>query len=196
MSDDRPWPLKDAVTQKVTYADMMSDFEGRGIDDSFIRLLSKAKPIRWGFFHHRSTSTYYRGRVVLVGDSAHASLPFQAAGAAQGLEDAVILSNLLADVAAASEKGVNLNQCVHAAFEGYDSVRRPRAEKQLIQAAEVSDMIYFQHPKAGSDMSKILPRLQQGRFDWLWFHNLDLDLQSALRRLREVLNENSHAHLH
>lgn len=81
----------------------MADFEGRGVDDRFLRLLRRAKPIKWGLFHHRYTSTYYRDRVVLLGDSAHASLPFQAAGAGQGLEDALVLSNVLAN-----EKGTAL----------------------------------------------------------------------------------------
>lgn len=171
----------------------MGDFEERGLDDRFIRLLSKAKPIRWGLFHHRFTSTYYRGRVVLVGDSAHASLPFQAAGASQGVEDAVILSDLLASISNASEKGADLEPYIHAAFAGYDSVRRPRAERQVIQSEEVSDMIYFQHPETGSDMSKILPKLQQGRFDWLWFHDLNADVKSASGRMHEIMEARAHA---
>ncbi|KAL7946817.1 hypothetical protein V8C42DRAFT_352320 [Trichoderma barbatum] len=184
---DRPWELKKAVTEKVTYEAMMADFEGRGVDKRFLQLLSKAQPIRWGFFHHRYTSTYYRDRVVLVGDSAHASLPFQAAGAAQGLEDALVLSNLLAKIVNAPDKEADVGPYISAAFEGYDSVRRPRAQKQLEQAAEVGLMIHFQHPEAGSNMTNILPRLQQGRFNWLWFHDLNEDIQSASRRMDEAM---------
>jgi salicylate hydroxylase len=73
----------------------MADFEGPGVDDRFRKLLNKARPIRWGIFHHLHTSTYFRDRVVFMGDSVHASLPFQAAGAAQGVEDALVLSNVL-----------------------------------------------------------------------------------------------------
>lgn len=166
----------------------MADFEGRGVDDRFLRLLSTAKPIRWGFFHHRYTSTYYRDSTVLVGDSAHASLPFQAAGAAQGLEDALILSSLLAKIVSDSKGDAPVGPYLRAAFEAYDSVRRPRAQKQLEQAAEVGLMIHFQHPEAGSDMSKILPRLQKDRFNWLWFHDLKADVDSALQRMDKVMN--------
>lgn len=176
------------MTEKVSFEDMMADFEGRGVDDRFLQLLRKAQPIRWGFFHHRYTSTYYRDRVVLAGDSAHASLPFQAAGAAQGLEDALVLSNVLAKIVSTAEKDASLGPYIRAAFDGYDSVRRPRAQKQLEQAAEVGLMINLQHPEAGSDMSKILPRLQQGRFDWLWFHDLNDDIEAACNRMDQVLN--------
>jgi salicylate hydroxylase len=178
------WPLKNAVTERVTHETMMADFEGLGVDSRFRKLLTKADSIRWGLFHHLHTSVYFRDRVVLMGDSAHASLPFQAAGAAQGIEDALVLFNVLADIAISSGTKANLEPYIHAAFDAYDSVRRPRAQKQLDQSAEVSRMIFFQEADAGSDMNKILPRLQQGRFDWLWYHNIQEDLDIAISRMK------------
>lgn len=163
---------------------MMEDFAGPGVDARFRQLLAKAKPIRWGFFHHPQTATYYRERVAILGDSAHASLPFQAAGAAQGVEDAVVLSNVLAEVAQA-DTNVAKSPSVCTSLDAYDEVRRPRAQKQLEQAAEVGRMIMFQHEDAGSDMEKILPRLQNGRFEWLWFHDIESDTQKALHSMAE-----------
>lgn len=167
----------------------MADFEGQGVDDRFRQLLAMAQPVRWGLFHHLRTSTYYRGRVALMGDSAHASLPFQAAGAAQGLEDALVLSNVLAEVAKSSKEDADLEAQIVAGFRGYDSVRRPRAQKQLEQAAEVARMIFFQHEEARDDMHRILPRLQQGRFDWLWFHDIEEDVGKALSKLQKAAPE-------
>lgn len=170
---------------------MMADFEGPGIDESFRKLLEKAKPVKWGFFHHLHTATYFRDRVVLVGDSAHASLPFQAAGAAQGLEDALVLSNVLAELTRLPERGAGQLSAIHAGLTAYDSVRRPRAQKQLEQAAEVSRMIFFQHEEAGADMEKILPRLQQGRFNWLWFHDMNDDVQDVLCKMQNQISPSS-----
>lgn len=163
---------------------MMSDFEGEGVDVRFRQLLSKANPIKWGFFHHLHTSTYYRKRVVLLGDCAHASLPFQAAGAAQGIEDALVLSNVLAELASSYAQNKLTTPRVEMGFEAYDFVRRPRAQRQLEQSAELSRMIFFQDEQAGGDMGKILPRLQQGRFDWIWFHNIEQDVERAIARMR------------
>jgi salicylate hydroxylase len=101
VTTEKPWSLPEAVTEKVTHEAMMADFEGPDVDDRFRQLLAKAKPIKWGIFHHLLTSTYFHNRVAILGDSAHASLPFQAAGAAQGLEDAVVLLNVLAKSAQA-----------------------------------------------------------------------------------------------
>lgn len=161
---------------------MMADFEDPEIDDRFRQLLSKAKPIRWGLFHHPRTSTYHRKRMVLLGDSAHASLPFQAAGAAQGIEDAVVLSSVLEAILKDQEGDANVTTQLPfvAALDAYDSVRRPRAQKQLEQSAEVARMLFFQHEETGDDMEKILARLQTGRFDWLWFHDVQEDVDKAL----------------
>jgi 2-polyprenyl-6-methoxyphenol hydroxylase-like FAD-dependent oxidoreductase len=41
-------------------------------------------------------SPWYRGRVLLIGDAAHATTPHLANGAAMAIEDAVVLSDLLA----------------------------------------------------------------------------------------------------
>ncbi|MGC5031733.1 FAD-dependent monooxygenase [Micromonospora sp. DT229] len=58
---------------------------------------------------------WYRGRVLLVGDAAHATAPTLAQGAAMALEDAVVLAESLR---AASS--------VEAALATYESRRRPR----------------------------------------------------------------------
>lgn len=164
---------------------MMADFAGPGVDPRFRSLLAKTKPIKWGFFHHPHTATYYRDRVVILGDSAHASLPFQAAGAAQGVEDAVVLSSVLAALVGGRTGETCPLSSVHSALAAYDAVRRPRAQKQLEQAAEVGRMIMFQHEEAGGDMQKILGRLQGARFEWLWFHDIEADVQKALLRMEE-----------
>ncbi|KAF3039916.1 hypothetical protein E8E12_006777 [Didymella heteroderae] len=184
VADDNPWTADQAVTSKVSYEAMMADFEGPSVDERFRRLLSKANPIKWGLFHHPRTSTYYRDRVAILGDSAHASLPFQAAGAAQGVEDAVILSNVFAEVSHSRTNGVSPTATIRAALSAYDFVRRPRAQKQLEQSAEVTRMLFFQHAEAGADMNKILPMLQNGRFNWLWFHDIEEDVQVAVNRTK------------
>ncbi len=67
----------------------------------------------------RPLRSYVRGRVVLVGDAAHAMTPNLGQGGGQGLEDAVTLSALLAGADAAG---------VPAALAEYDRLRRPRSQ--------------------------------------------------------------------
>ncbi|KAJ5481106.1 hypothetical protein N7539_007000 [Penicillium diatomitis] len=108
------WKSKDAVTERVRPDVVMSDFQGSDTDEAFRRLLSEAQPVRWGLFHHLETSTYFRDRAFMIGDSAHASLPFQAAGAAQGLEYAVVLSRILAELANSRNLHATKTSTIHA----------------------------------------------------------------------------------
>jgi 2-polyprenyl-6-methoxyphenol hydroxylase-like FAD-dependent oxidoreductase len=163
---------------------MMADFEGPGVDECLRRLLSLARPIKWGLFHHLNTSTYCRGRAVLIGDSAHASLPFQANGAAQGLEDALVLSEVLARLAKIPSSDPDQLSRIETGLEAYDSVRRPRAQKQLEKAAEVGRMLFLQHEIDGDDISKLLARLQVGHFEWIWFHDINKDVETALGKMQ------------
>jgi 2-polyprenyl-6-methoxyphenol hydroxylase-like FAD-dependent oxidoreductase len=64
------------------------------------------------------TAPYYRGRVVVIGDAAHAFPPQFAQGAAMAIEDAVALTELLATSAD-----------IDLALRSYESKRRPRVNK-------------------------------------------------------------------
>lgn len=68
-------------------------------------------PALWGEVAPRSV----KGRIVLIGDAAHAMPPFLAQGAAMALEDAVVLGQVLEG-----------SRDTVAAFRQYAAVRRPR----------------------------------------------------------------------
>ena len=63
------------------------------------------------------TPAWTTGRVVLVGDAAHASSPNMAQGAAMAVEDALVLAELL-----------TADQSVEQALAGYEQKRRARVE--------------------------------------------------------------------
>ena len=63
-------------------------------------------------------ANWYQGGIGLIGDAAHAMLPFQAQGAAMGIEDAAVLAPLLMR-----------SETAAAAFASYEALRRPRVER-------------------------------------------------------------------
>jgi 2-polyprenyl-6-methoxyphenol hydroxylase-like FAD-dependent oxidoreductase len=66
--------------------------------------------------------TYIRGRVVMVGDAAHATLPTVGGGASTALEDGVCVGRLIgAPVCAGADLGTALSE--------FDQVRRSRCQK-------------------------------------------------------------------
>ncbi|MDA0790743.1 MAG: FAD-dependent monooxygenase [Proteobacteria bacterium] len=50
---------------------------------------------KWGLFDRPPLQAWHRGRVVLLGDACHATLPFLAQGAAMAIEDAAVLTGCL-----------------------------------------------------------------------------------------------------
>ncbi|KAL4893110.1 hypothetical protein BDV59DRAFT_202090 [Aspergillus ambiguus] len=65
--------------------------------------------------------TYVKGRTVLIGDAAHAMVPYQGQGANQAFEDVEGLNEILADV---SER-----DSIPRLLRLWDSIRRPRASE-------------------------------------------------------------------
>jgi salicylate hydroxylase len=64
------------------------------------------------------TPSWHQGGIGLIGDAAHAMLPFQAQGAAMGIEDAAVLAPLLMR-----------SDTAEAALARYEALRRPRVER-------------------------------------------------------------------
>lgn len=63
-----------------------------------VRLLGAAETVgRWALHDRESIDRLGSGRVTVIGDAAHPMLPFQAQGANQAIEDAVVLAICLAD---------------------------------------------------------------------------------------------------
>ncbi|MDX8056549.1 FAD-dependent monooxygenase [Lentzea sp. BCCO 10_0798] len=64
-------------------------------DDIRANLVDPSRVNYTWFEHHLLDGTWHRGRVVLIGDAVHCCPPTLAQGAAQALEDALVLAELL-----------------------------------------------------------------------------------------------------
>ncbi|MEZ5728280.1 MAG: FAD-dependent monooxygenase [Burkholderiaceae bacterium] len=74
--------------------------EYAGWDPRVLGLIDSATDTRrWAMFDREPLDHWTRGRVTLLGDAAHAMLPFFAQGACQATEDAAVLAARLRDVA-------------------------------------------------------------------------------------------------
>ncbi|AGZ39727.1 FAD-dependent monooxygenase [Actinoplanes friuliensis] len=71
--------------------------------------------------------TWSRGRVVLVGDAAHATTPSSGQGASLSIESAVELARCLRDLPVAE------------AFRAYEGLRRARVEKVIARTARINN---------------------------------------------------------
>jgi 2-polyprenyl-6-methoxyphenol hydroxylase-like FAD-dependent oxidoreductase len=105
------------------------------------------------------------GRIVLVGDAAHATTPGVGQGAAQAIEDAVVLSERLASAAD-----------VAAALAEYEVIRRPRAEAVLKMSRRVDKAAQLASPvgwRLRNAIVRLLPdRAQRRQLEQLVRHEL------------------------
>jgi 2-polyprenyl-6-methoxyphenol hydroxylase-like FAD-dependent oxidoreductase len=76
---------------------------------AILRRLSPAEPLYFSPIEEVTPLSWVKGRVVLIGDAAHATSPNMAQGAAMAMEDALVLAEVLAS-------GEPVTACL-AAFE-------------------------------------------------------------------------------
>ncbi|KAF8903941.1 hypothetical protein CPB84DRAFT_713432 [Gymnopilus junonius] len=98
--------------------DFISEFKGWE-EDVRVIAMNLAKPSRWALQTVRPLETYVSRRVVLMGDAAHAMETHLANGVGQAIEDAYILSNIIAK--ALEKDSVNIPDLTKI----YDTIRQP-----------------------------------------------------------------------
>jgi salicylate hydroxylase len=150
--------------------DLQNEFEGW---DPRLRQLAAAATLtrRWALYDRTPLARWHDGRVALLGDAAHAMLPFFAQGAAQALEDAAVLAACL--------RGTDARSAPQA-LQRYDAIRRPRAShvQLMSRGREVRN-----HLPDGPDQRRRDAELGSGNplrdSGWLYGHDLDAELRQA-----------------
>jgi 2-polyprenyl-6-methoxyphenol hydroxylase-like FAD-dependent oxidoreductase len=104
--------------------------------------------LRNDVYYMEPLAQWSRGRVVLLGDAAHATTPGIGQGAAQALEDAVVLA-----------ESIDHEDQIPAALSSYEAVRRPRAELALRLARQADRAAQLAHPLACRIRNAVVSRL-------------------------------------
>jgi salicylate hydroxylase len=84
----------------------------------------------WPVLKASRTGKWHEGPLVMIGDAAHAMVPFAAQGAAMAIEDAAVLANCM-----------DTKQEVEPAFEKFEKLRRKRIKK-VASLSENNGRIY------------------------------------------------------
>ncbi|CAM3126994.1 FAD-dependent oxidoreductase [Paracoccus nototheniae] len=120
----------------------------------------------WGLFRHRVAPSWQDGRLAILGDAAHPTLPFLAQGAAMAIEDAWTLAACL-DADADQAR----------ALIRYQTLRQPRTTRITDAATANARNYHLTGPKrraahAALRLSdRLFPRLMPARFNWLYDHD-------------------------
>jgi 2-polyprenyl-6-methoxyphenol hydroxylase-like FAD-dependent oxidoreductase len=110
----------------------------------------EADILRTDVYYLEPLERWTRGRVALLGDAAHATTPGIGQGAAQAIEDAVVLADQLA-----------AGRDPQAALASYEAIRRPRAELVLKLSRRVDKVAQLANPVACRLRNAIVARLPE-----------------------------------
>ena len=156
-------------TAEGSVEDLAREFDGW--DARLRQLIGAATDTkRWALYDRAPLQRWSAGRITLLGDAAHAMLPYFGQGAAQAIEDAETLAACLAGASAGS---------VPEALQRYERIRLPRASEvqRMSRGREVRN-----HLPDGQEQQERDAELARGdplrQSAWLYGYDSD----SAIRR--------------
>lgn len=126
---DGYWFANAAVATPDEAKDWRRELEALFADDAgpMLELIRGTETLTaYPIFDMPPVPVWHRGRVVLLGDAAHATSPSSGQGASMAIEDAVVLGQCLRDVADPTR-----------AFETYEGLRRGRVEKVVAYSKRI-----------------------------------------------------------
>ncbi|KAK7045095.1 FAD/NAD(P)-binding domain-containing protein, partial [Favolaschia claudopus] len=117
-------------------------------------LVGEGEVCEWKLRVHHPLSTWVDegGRVALLGDACHPSLPHLGQGAAQAIEDAAVLACTLTAI----------KNDVHAALLVYEHLRKQRAELLVDQAAASGRDLHLTDPEAQAARNEAFRQVKNG----------------------------------
>lgn len=120
---------------------------------------------KWALFTLPDIGRWSEGAVTLLGDAAHAMLPFAAQGAGMAIEDAAVLAKALSDSTGENTAGVP------AALKRYARMRRGRVLRVQRLARQQGRIYHLSGPAAiARDLAirAIGPQRMLARQDWIY----------------------------
>jgi salicylate hydroxylase len=98
-----------------------------GWNDALLGMFRNVQHVfKWGIYDRDPVPQWSRGRVTLLGDAAHPTMPTLAQGANMAIEDGIVLARNLA----------RQDRDIHAALGGYVSERQPRTARVTLQSRQ------------------------------------------------------------
>jgi salicylate hydroxylase len=154
------WPNTDKWLAEVQPGEAVAAF--RGWHPAVTEMVGAVEHrVRWGLFSARPLRHWSRGRVVLLGDAAHAMLPHHGQGANTTIEDAITLAELLGSSSPCE---------IEAVVGRYQLLRRARTRKVQLSSRATSDLLHLPDGPALAERDRRVSRVPE---DFGWIHEFD-----------------------
>jgi salicylate hydroxylase len=124
-------------------------------------------PAWWALHDYAPLDRWAAGRIVLIGDAAHAMLPHQGQGANQAIEDAFALAHLLSETRPDGHERT---------FRRFEALRMKRTRR--VQRFSRFPAMYLHLPD-GPEAEKRNARIRRLAEDIAWIHTYDIEVELA-----------------
>jgi salicylate hydroxylase len=159
----RSWDTSDRWLTDVGQEEVLARFSGW--HPAVTEMIASAAPtIRWGLFVVQPLLRWYRGRVVLLGDAAHAMLPHHGQGANTTLEDAFTLAALVAEADAGDLEPV---------LASYQRMRRARTRQIARSSWDTNALLHLRDDDP--DLPWRDEKMRRFADDFGWIHEFDTE---------------------
>ncbi|KAL6309371.1 FAD/NAD(P)-binding domain-containing protein [Sparassis latifolia] len=163
-----------AWVEDVPRAEFLDDFPQ--LEPEMRALLQLVeRPSRWAVHTTAPLPSFVSGRVALLGDAAHAMMPYQGSGAGQAIEDAYVLAALLGHAGTRA-------QTLPRALAAYDAVRRPCAQRVARGSRENGLLFTLNFPGLAGGLAEAAKRVRRN-WEWAWETTVDGDVERAVGML-------------
>ncbi|KAG1778822.1 hypothetical protein EV702DRAFT_1186477 [Suillus placidus] len=152
------------------FVEPFKDFE----EDAKLLLECVERGTLWAVHTVKTLPSTNFGRVALLGDAAHAMLPFQGAGAGQSIEDAYLLATVL------GHKATTLDT-VPRALAIYDKLRRPFTSDVALRSRLNGQLCAFQTDVPLHELGNTITK----NWEWAWLTELDDALEEAVKLVED-----------
>ncbi|OKL55503.1 Salicylate hydroxylase [Talaromyces atroroseus] len=188
VTDPGEWPYADKLSAPADKNEAIAQFSKFGGAVRTIMSLLSENLDEWAIFDYydHPASTYYKGRISIAGDAAHASAPHHGAGAGAGIEDATVLAAVieLAQSTLRESGTASKSDILNAAFETYNTVRLERSQ-WLVESSRILGELYdWQHEPTGNDKDKCSEEVYW-RSHKIWDYDIDEMLQQTTEEYRK-----------
>jgi len=173
-------PLKESWSAPGDVGELAAEFSGEKWDPTLRRFIDLIDhTFWWGLYDHEPLSNWSRGRITLLGDSAHTMLPHAGQGVNQAMEDAITLAFFLREAEGTHE--------IAEAFKRYTAIRMQRTA--ILQNSSRRSGSQFDAQNEFADIKKRDADLRAGR-DFRRSVLFDFDAvaaaERALKRYRRI----------
>lgn len=154
--EKRGWEVE-SWTERGDHRELAADFTGwHETIGALIAAMDPETCFKWALFDRPPMSRWGRGRVTLLGDACHPTLPFMAQGAAMAIEDAAVLARCVAS-----------GNVVPADLERYERLRRERTAR-IQQGSRRNARVFHLTGIPALLRNRAAGRAGAGVTDWLY----------------------------